>query len=162
MSNITPHAQRSEKGQSLVEFSLMGIFLVILLMGILDLGRAYFTYLAIKDAAAEGAYFASAYPQCELSGSAPGCAGSYNVNYRVKNSSPQSSLVDWSASFTTIGVTVPVSRTAGNQIVVTVNYRYQMLTPLVGAIAGDQSLILSATSSATIIRVPNCSVNPCQ
>src|SRR5436305_1473883 len=40
--------RRGERGQGLVEFSLMVVFLSILLMGVLDLGRAYYSYLAIK------------------------------------------------------------------------------------------------------------------
>jgi Flp pilus assembly protein TadG len=170
----------SPAGQSLVEFSLMLVFLTVLLMGVLDLGRAYFTYLALKDAASEGAYFASAFPQCtEPAGvtvaraggaseaSGPGCADPNNVVYRVINSSPRGGLIDWadrSVAIATIlpcGSTVPCPMVDGEVLTVSVRYRYQMITPFVGAIANGQELTLRASSSAVIVRVPNCSVAPC-
>lgn len=155
--NRAAPASEQQAGQSLVEFSLMVIFLAVLLMGVLDLGRAYFTYLALKDAAAEGAYFGSAYPQCVdangLANDSPACAGTHNIPYRVENSAVQGGLVDWSAA--SINVTVP-SLQAGDELTVTVAYQYQLITPFVGAIANSQTLTLTASSAATIIRVPNC------
>src|SRR5438128_7469048 len=56
--------RQAERGQGLVEFSLSLVFLTVLLLGVLDIGRAYFTYLGLKDAAEEGAYYGSAFPQC--------------------------------------------------------------------------------------------------
>src|SRR3990172_4698508 len=72
----------NEKGQSLVEFSLMIIILTSLLLGILDIGRAYFTFLALQDAAGEGASYAAQYPTYVTSSSS---ADPNNVTYRVKN-----------------------------------------------------------------------------
>jgi Flp pilus assembly protein TadG len=145
-------------GQSLVEFSLMLVFLTVLLMGILDLGRAYFTYLALKDAAAEGAYFGSAFPQCvDTDGAAddsPGCAGANNIEYRVRTSAPQGGLVDWTSA--NIAVTLPPALEAGAVLTVSVDYKYQMITPFVGAIANGQTLTLTASSSAVIVRVMDC------
>jgi len=165
-------AARRDHGQSLVEFSLMLIFLTVLLMGVLDLGRAYFTYLALKDAAAEGAYFGSAFPQCVdedgINNVSPGCGGSRTIPYRVTHSAPQGGLVDWADANALISVdlpcgsTVPCALNAGQVLTVTVQYQYQMLTPFVGTIANGQALTLTARSSAVIIRVPNCGQNPCQ
>src|SRR5678815_2728013 len=83
---------KSPAGQSLVEFSLMAIVLVILLVGVMDLGRAYFTYLALKDAAAEGAYYGQGHPAWLDSGDS---ADPDNIEYRVRNSAPKGGLVDW-------------------------------------------------------------------
>src|SRR5688572_16377718 len=139
--------KRQEAGQSLIEFSIMMVFMVVLLMGVLDLARAYFTYLALKDAAAEGAYFGSAFPQCiddngialdpdgiENDGAA--CAEPDNVLYRVEHSAVQGGLADWSSA--TITTTLPTTLTAGAVLTVSVQYTYQMLTPFVGAIANGQ------------------------
>jgi Flp pilus assembly protein TadG len=51
-----------EKGQSMVELALSFGVLLFLLMGVIDLGRAFFTFSAMRDAAQEGAVFASIYP----------------------------------------------------------------------------------------------------
>src|SRR5258705_8499515 len=87
-----------ERGQGLVEFSLMLVFLSVLLISLLDVGRAYFTYLALKDAASEGAYYGSAFPQCiqnnGVDGTSLACTGANIIPYRVRNSSPRGGLVD--------------------------------------------------------------------
>jgi len=154
---------RQAAGQSLLEFSLMLIFLTVALMGVLDLGRAYFTYLAVKDAASEGAYYGSAYPQCTDDSVAPfnpGCAGANNIDYRVRNSAPQGGLVDWTGA--TVFVTHPPALQAGASLTVTVHTQYKLITPIVSAIVSNSTLTLSARSSAVIIRVPDCTHSTCQ
>jgi len=53
---------RYEQGQGLVEFAFVATILLVLLVGLLDLGRALFTYMAMRDAAQEGATYGSIYP----------------------------------------------------------------------------------------------------
>jgi Flp pilus assembly protein TadG len=154
----TRAARRGERGQSLVEFTLMFTLLAVLLMGVLDLGRAYFTYLALKDAAAEGAYFGSVYPQCVdddgIEDDSPACAGSNNIPYRVKNTAPAGGLVDWTGAVVTVEPPLPLE--AGEVISVSVAAQYQLLTPFLGAIINTQTLTLTANSSAVIVRVQDC------
>ena len=45
----------TERGQSLTEFAISLVFLLTLLAGIVDLGRMFFAYIIIRDAAQEGA-----------------------------------------------------------------------------------------------------------
>jgi hypothetical protein len=52
-----------EVGQSLVEFAVSGIIILLLLVAIADFGRAFFTYLSMRDAAQEGAAFGSICPR---------------------------------------------------------------------------------------------------
>lgn len=59
-----PTAHRRERGQSLVEFALALPILMILLSGLLDLGRVYFTYLTLQDSAAEAGLYLSLNPGC--------------------------------------------------------------------------------------------------
>ena len=51
-----------ERGQSLVEFAVSLTILLILVAGIFDGARALFTYLSLRDAAQEGALYASIDP----------------------------------------------------------------------------------------------------
>ena len=51
-----------ENGQGFVEFAVGITFLLVLLAGVLDLGRAYISYIALQDAAQEGASYASIAP----------------------------------------------------------------------------------------------------
>ena len=148
----TPASRRPapERGQSLVEFSLMLVVLVTLLMGVVDLGSAFFAYLALKDASAEGAYFGSVFPQCENSASVSGgrCGDPNNVDYRVRQSAPVGGLIDWSAA--TVTINAP-NDNPGELITVTVSYNHSLITPVVGAIIGGQTFPLSATSVAVIV-----------
>jgi hypothetical protein len=148
-SCLSPHSRRprGESGQSLVEFSLMVVALTTLLVGLLDLGRAYFTYLALKDAASEGAYFGSVFPQC-ASAADDDCAAPNNIEYRVRNTAPGGGLVNWGT--VDIEVEAP-DTTPGQTLTVTVAYEYDIITPFVGAIVGGQSIALGAESVAVIV-----------
>lgn len=50
--------QKSTRGQSLLEFGLIIMALLLLVVGILDLGRVIYTYSVIFNAAREGARYA--------------------------------------------------------------------------------------------------------
>ena len=53
---------RSERGQGLVELALVLPLLILLLAGTVDLGRAFFSYIEITNAAREGARAGSRMP----------------------------------------------------------------------------------------------------
>jgi hypothetical protein len=57
-----PFKKLVEQGQSMVEFAVSAIVILLLLVGIADFGRAFFTYLTLRDAAQEGAVYASVCP----------------------------------------------------------------------------------------------------
>jgi Flp pilus assembly protein TadG len=55
-------SNQKECGQSMVELALTVTFLMILLAGTIDFGRAFFTWIEMRDAAQEGATYASICP----------------------------------------------------------------------------------------------------
>lgn len=55
-------AFRNERGQSFTEMAISIVFILILLAGIVDLGRMFFVFVALRDAAQEGAAYASFCP----------------------------------------------------------------------------------------------------
>jgi Flp pilus assembly protein TadG len=55
MSKLPP---RATKGQSLVEFGLIVMVLLLIVVGVIDLGRVIYSYSAIFNAAREGARYA--------------------------------------------------------------------------------------------------------
>ena len=159
---IRPTTQRanSERGQSLVEFAFMVIVISFLLLGTLDLGRAYFTYMALQDAAVEGATYASVNPTkwCGPSNSYfAACptdkvsADPDNVVFRVVNSATSGVLVDWTQTTVTVdGGTVK----PGQTISVTLTTQYRLLTPFVSTIVGNSSMALKAQAQAVILSTP--------
>ena len=54
--------RKQTHGQSLVEFALCLPVLMLLVVGIFDLGRAFNAHIVITNAAREGAYYGSLYP----------------------------------------------------------------------------------------------------
>jgi len=57
-----PMNTQSEKGQSLLELAVVLVFILILLAGVVDLGRMMYEYLTMRDAAQEGAGYGAIYP----------------------------------------------------------------------------------------------------
>lgn len=53
---------RKQLGQSVVEFAVLLPIMLLLIMGALDLGRAFFMKIALTNAAREGAYYISYHP----------------------------------------------------------------------------------------------------
>ncbi|HET7035261.1 MAG TPA: TadE/TadG family type IV pilus assembly protein [Thermomicrobiaceae bacterium] len=54
--------RHKSRGQSIVEFGLVLPMLLLLMLGTLDLGRAFFDYIQMRNAAYEGARYASRFP----------------------------------------------------------------------------------------------------
>jgi len=54
---------RQQKAQSIVEFAFSLPFLLVIVLGILEFGLVFTTYVAVVNATHEGAVFASMYPQ---------------------------------------------------------------------------------------------------
>ena len=54
--------KRASIGQSIVEFALILPGMLMLVMGVLEIGRLFYIKVALQNAAREGAYFLSYYP----------------------------------------------------------------------------------------------------
>ncbi len=101
--------------------------------GVLDLGRMYFTYLALQNAAGEGAAYGAINPKC-ADNTGTECGDPNNITYRVQNEST-GNLIDWSQTT----VVVETNTIAGGQpITVTVTYDYEVITPMIQAITGEE------------------------
>lgn len=131
-----------QDGQSLIEFAFSLIIILILLVGLIDLGRAIFTYLSLRDAAQEGASYASYMPN-----------DSTGINNRICNAS---NMVSDLCGSLNIGVNVPSgSACTGNEIRVTVGYpNFTLVTPFLGAIIGSQTIPITARVSDSILTPP--------
>jgi Flp pilus assembly protein TadG len=123
-------AQGDQRGQSLVEMALMMVVLLLIMAGVLDFGRMYFTYLALQNAAGEGASYGAINPGWVDDSDN---ADPNNITYRVQHEST-GNLIDWSN--TTVVVDVP-SNQGGQPITVTVSYEFEIITPVMQVITGD-------------------------
>lgn len=141
------HNLNSEKGQSLLELAVSLIILLILLSGVVDFGRVAFYYLAMRDAAQEGASYASIFPNnCEEIVDRV-IAGSVDTN-RIS--------VDLEINGAACG-TCPTNYDAGQLVEITVSDPdFPITMPLLGAFLGKQSISLETTIYDNIVRVPLC------
>jgi len=81
--NKETHRNREQRGQSLVEFSLVLVFLIVVLIGVIDFARFFFTYGTIANAAREGARYGIIYPANVHAGHS---ADPDNITYRTRES----------------------------------------------------------------------------
>ena len=151
--------QSGQSGQSLVEMAIMLVVLVTLLGGVLDLGRAYYVYLSLQDAAGEAATYGSIFPDRLNLPNETGCSEPFqndcsdpnNAIYRAQHESPSGGLIDWSS--TDVTVDAP-NTTAGEMITLTMSYEYEVITPVIQVFTGD-TMTLSATAVNTIVGLSN-------
>ncbi len=135
-------SKQQENGQSLVEFAITLVILLIMLAGLVDTGRALFTYLALRESAEEGALYGSTDP-----------SNTAAIEARAINSSD---MVRGLNTDVNVQVNVIGSACTGNAIVVTVTYaNFPLTMPFLGTIIGSQTIPISATATNTILR-PGC------
>jgi len=87
MANGHNKTTSNKKGQSLVEFALVLPLFVLLIVGVFDLGRAFFAYIAISNAAREGTRVVTFWP---------GKVTLANINTAIQTEIGNSTVVDWS------------------------------------------------------------------
>lgn len=148
--NKQPQLHKREGGQSLVEFSMGMVVLLVLLVGVTDTARVMFTYLSMRDAAQEGALFASVNP-----------TDTGAIESRVRNTSNLMSGLGASITVTvepTVTGKLCFGATAGasHGVIVTVTYpSFPLTMPLIGAIIGSQNVGIRAAANNKIIS-PKC------
>lgn len=133
----------SERGQSLVELALVFTILVLLVAGVIDLGRAFFTYTALRDAAQEGATYGAIDPT-----NTSGIQERAWDNLENVVSNPESDV--------DVSVTIIGGACLGNIIQVDVDYtQFPITMPFLGTIIGSQTFPIHATVQDTIL-TPTC------
>lgn len=160
--------QPRSRGQSLVEFALILPVLLLLLFGILDLGRGVYAYNTISNAAHQGARVASV-NQIQVS---PDCDGSRPIeNPADPHWSIKACAIDAAVSLglQPSDVQVIYSAPPGNTVLVcspptgspklqvgclanvTVQYTFRAATPIVGNLVG--AIAMSSTAEVPIERI---------
>jgi hypothetical protein len=135
-----------ERGQSLVEFAVTLAFLLVLLAGTVDAGRAFFTFMALRDAVQEGALYGSYNPT----------STALIINRVEKASNVLQELASDPAVTLNIEVELTGEACVGHGITVTATYEnFPITMPFLGAILGSQEVPLSASITDTIL-IPPC------
>ncbi len=140
---------QKDRGQSLVEMALALPILLLVLSGLLDLGRLYFVYVALEDGAGEGALYLSINPECGVVGDGPTCTDPNNADYRARNSGGLA--VDWSSA--SIDIDRPVIG-VGEPVTVTIQYPFKLFTPIIPRLLGIDQIPLTSTATQIILTEP--------
>jgi hypothetical protein len=133
---------RRESGQSLAELALSLVVLLILLAGTVDIGRALFAFVQLKDAAEEGAIYGSIFP-----------TDTNGVIQRTRGASR--TPIDLTDTGTvSVAVSFIGNACEGNTVRVTVTYSMPLVMPFIGTFIGGQSVNVRGTHEARILRPP--------
>lgn len=149
-NNKLTSIKKSEKGQSLTEFALVLVFLLSLLAGVFDLGRAFFAYIIIRDAAQEGAVFGAIAPKDDINAFTSAVADRVVAAY-VDPSDPSNVPIDINALNIQVDIIGSPCAAPGNGIRVTVDYSLPVSMPFLGALIGSQNVQLSTAVEDSIL-----------
>lgn len=154
---------RSERGQSLVEFGISLVVILFLLAGAVEFGLAFFQFIQLRDAAQEGAVYGSICPKDPS-----------KIETRVRNHS--SSPVDLSIASGLQAVNVKVEGREGitenlksltqlqpgDGIYVEVSYNHQVFMPFGTLFTGGSNTIPIRASVINTILDNDMSKSVCQ
>ena len=122
-----------EKGAAAVEMAIVSMFLLVLLLGIVDIGRAITTNISLRDAVQEGAMYGAFTPGVSTA----------DIDARIRASVSEPDLS--TATIVVYCETDPRDLKDGTRIRVDMVYDLDLITPIVGpALGGTITLQPSA------------------
>lgn len=135
-----------ERGQSLVELAVSLMILLMLLTGAVEFGLALFQYVAIRDAAQEGAVYGSINP-----------TDADGIRWRARSTANDVvTLADGDVDVAINGAPCEGSTGgASNSIEVTVRFDHPITYPFVETMIGTGVITLHASAANTILS-PSC------
>ena len=125
-----------ERGGSLVEMALALFLLLLLLAGVIDVGRAFGSYAIITNAAREGARYGARFSWHEA-----------GIRSAVTTEAADSGVPPEALGISVAGLSAP----AGEAIRVTVSYDF---ATILGSIIGAPSLSLSSSTAMVVFLGP--------
>lgn len=144
---LTLTHSKAERGQSLVEVALTFPILLLILSGMIDLGRLYFTHVALEDVVGEAALYLSINPGCRYESDGAACANPNNAYYRAKAAAGYE--VDWTK--VTLELEVPSAYGVGDPVKASLRYSFLLMTPLFPKTAGISQMRLSTLATQIIV-----------
>ncbi len=127
------------RGQSLVEFAVILSLLILIMLGVFDLGRVFYSYVVITNAAREGAYYGAMHPAIYPE------EENYGLIVARVISEAQGSGVALEADEVTLSA---ASTDSGTPITVSVQHDFSLLTS--GILLGGRVLHLHSSAEMVI------------
>jgi hypothetical protein len=156
-------SNKKERGQSLIEICIGMIVFIMILCGTIDLGRFYFTYVAMEDAAGEAALYYAVDNECPYdalvnglgvadNGVADACDPPNNAIWRGINAT--NAQINWDE----INANIYKLYSEDCKCYVAhaeLTYKFRFLTPLFTAILPDPYVSITTHASEVIMRQPS-------
>jgi Flp pilus assembly protein TadG len=120
VGNYLPGTRETKKGQELVEFAVMLPLLLIVLIGVIDLGRVFHASITIANASRAGARYASSYGFDDT-------GGVITINNVIVSTKAQSEAQNSGVTLDSVSVTCPGGCSHGGPVIVTVTHDFQFL-----------------------------------
>jgi Flp pilus assembly protein TadG len=139
---------KTKKGQSLIELTLVLPILLLILVGVVEFGMIFFQYIAMRDAAQEGAVYTSIYPTA--------CNQAIErVKKDLYNTDPSQVEVIVEINGVQCDHATAADACASKEVKITVyQHDYKITTPFLGTVLGKQTLDISTSVTSSIIRPP--------
>ncbi len=133
---------RTERGQSLVEFSLAAMIFIVIILGVVEVGRAVWSYNTLASAAREGSRYAMVHGSSAAAGSGP--AGN--------DAKVQAAVMKYASALAPSGLTVTSAwpdgnNAAGSRVKVTATYKFGTVF---SKLLGVSPITMTSTSTMTI------------
>ncbi len=154
-------------GQSLVEFALVFPLIILLLMGLFDIGRAVLYYSTLNTAVREGTRLASIQPDCDYMSNPGACDGGYlettypldcasavsTANVKICDDIENKFFNIGDLSTSTITIDHTLSSTNEPEINISINYVFSPITPGI-ALMGDLTMQVNSHMLMAPIALP--------
>jgi Flp pilus assembly protein TadG len=127
---------KADRGSSQIEFAFIAVMFIIVLLGIVEMGRMVLVYTSVANAARVGARYAIVHGADRTGTGVDGPSGTGSttqVETVVKNFA-RAGLLD--TTKLTITVTYPNGNGPGKKVDVTVTYPYDPLVPYYSSLLG--------------------------
>ena len=127
------------RGQDLVEYAITLPLALILVFAIIDVGRMVYYYSAMQNAVREGARYGSVHPdEADLETTICDRVASRAIGVKLTCNPDEDIVVNYAAGTITVNV----------------SFAYPLMTPLVGAIFGLETINLSTGSTMELEYIP--------
>ena len=145
---------RRTRGQSLVEFALILPLMLVFLAAVLDLGRVFYATVTLHNAAREGAFEAASDPASFDAGQ-PCSTATNMVVCRVQLESKDSAVEIDPADISMTCSQTGCPAQAGSTVTVEVTGEFTLITPLLAAVFGGQTIPMAASATAQLEYLPD-------
>lgn len=157
--------RQGDRGQALLEFALIIPIMLLLLVGLLDLGRIVFTRNGMSDGARQGAREASIDPRtagyCARVDAAVRAAilgqnlSTYTVNYYTVSTGGVETV--WGTlcnNGTPTGLGLPLTGKPGDRVKVILGANIDLATPVISSVVGRSGFAVTTQSTMNVTFAP--------